>query len=335
MNQQPPAYGYQPPAPYFKRDLETEKGVKHIFWGILIFILATLLTFAGFLVAFLFVDEIIANEPAPGEIPEDFGLLLGAVGLLCGGLLLILITLVMWLLGVYEMHKGKNEFGSQHSARVSKAVIFIVLYIVLLVLGGFVAVAAGVNSASDFDTYLESLRTTAIVGSTLDIIATFFLGLAFVYLVIELSDEGTKNTLWAGFVAFVVISVVGTVLSIVPLYGEFTGTEVSQLRQAEAMTSLAMGLSFIPFLMFLVAYRRVYIRVKEGEIQPEVEAYPQMYPGPPVPYPQQTAYEHQPYSRQPPYEQPLPGQSARVCPSCGNPTNPGETFCANCGARLQ
>jgi MFS family permease len=305
--------------------LETEKGVKHVYWGILLYIFATILVFVGVLFTFVFIEDIIANEPPPGEVPENLGIIAGALGLMCGGALLIIITLILWLLGLYEMHQGKDEFGPEHSGKVSKAIIFIVLYIVLLVLGVVVGLVVGLSSSVNYDAYLESLRTLAVLGSITDTISTIFLGLAIVYLVFELSDEKHQNILWMGFVALVIISIIGRIITIVPLYGESLGTDVSDLRQIEALTSLAMGLSFIPFLLFLIAYRHAYIRVKEGEIKPVPGAQAQMYPT--AAYPQQ--YPAQQYAPQQ-YQQP-----ARVCPACGGPTSPGEAFCANCGARLQ
>lgn len=317
--------GYQQPQPYYQRELETLKGLKHINWGIILYIVATLLLLLVALVAVITVFSIIeSSDPTP-----DLGPLIGLAALACGGLLLYLTTIVLWLLGIYEMNKGKDEFSSEHSANVSRAVILIVLFVVFAVISIVITTILALSWADPFATppaaeMIDSLRLTVLVSGIIGIITTAMLGLAIVYLVISLCDEKYKKILWAAFAVNMIVTAVGTAISIAVVYGDLSAiTDVNDLASVSSAGDLAQGMSFIAFILFLLAYRHAYNRVRTGEIQPVPMPQPQMgyMPPPPGPYhqtgPPQTA-----------------APSPNVCSSCNSPVVPGETFCANCGARL-
>ncbi len=330
MESTPPAYGYQPPPPYYKRSLDTEKGLRHINWGIIIYLIATLLILIAVILMLIFIQSLIGTTD-PSDIGGIIGPILGAVGLVCGGAILVLVALILWLLGLYEMYTGRAEFGEVHATKVYRAVILIVLYIVFMVASQVIGVAM-IGFAFDVNPtdLLESLRTSAIVLGALEIVSTIILGLAFVYLIVELCDEKFKRILWAAFYIFIIVTIIGNIVSIVPLYAvDVSGMTAEEVAQLSNLGSLAMGLSFIPFILFLVCYRHAHARVRDGGIQPVAGAYAAGYPVPP-------GYQQPPYPQQAPYYQQPPAQPpAMVCPSCGRPTQPGETYCANCGARLQ
>jgi hypothetical protein len=240
---------------------------------------------------------------------------------------MFLVTIILWLLGIYEMNKGKDEFGAEHSANVSRAVILIVLFIVFVVLSFVVTTVLTFAWADPFATpttgdILDSLRLSVLVSGIFNIITTAMLGLAIVYLIISLCEEKYKKILWAAFAVSMILTVVGAAVSIALVYSDLSSiTDVNELINVSSAGDLAQGLSFIAFILFLLAYRHAYDRVRSGKIQPAPMPQSQMgyLPPPPGPYPQQV----QPGAHQP-----------NVCPSCGSPVVPGETFCANCGARL-
>lgn len=332
----PPAYGYQPPPPYYKRSLDTEKGLRHINWGIIIYLIAALLILVAVIIMLLLVQSLIGTTD-PSEMGNIIAPIIGAVALICGGGVLFLVALILWLLGLYEMYTGRAEFGQVHAAKVYRAVIMIVLYIVLFVVSQVVSVALiGFALDPDPTSLFESMRASAIVLGALEVMSNVVLGLAFVFLILELSSEKYKRILWAAFYVFIIVTIIGNIISIIPFYMvDVSGMDAEDVAQLSNLGSLALGLSFIPFILFFVCYRHALARVRDGEIQPVAGAFAPAYPVPPgyqqPQYPQQAPYPpQQPYPQQPPAQPP-----AMVCPSCGNPTKPGETFCATCGARLQ
>jgi len=317
MASEPPAYGYQPPVPYYKRTLETEKGVKHIHWGIIIYVLAMILSLVSIILTYMFIEEILV-ETTPGEIPENMGLILGIASVACGFLLLLLIAVVLWLLGLYEMHKGKNEFGPEHSTKVTRGVILVTIYIILFVSSMILSfvLALDISANMDFDVYLERLRILALISAPMNVIMSIVLGLAVVNLVYELCDEKFRRILWFAFFFLVALALVGAIITLTTFYGEFPSEDIYELGRLDALTGVAMGLEVIPFVLFLLCYRHAHIRVKDGGIQPVPGTYAAGYP---------TTQVQQPYYR----------QSKGVCPVCGTPAYAGEVFCANCGAKLQ
>ncbi len=321
----PSGYGYRPPPPYHRKVLDTEKGVKHLNWAIVIYIVASLLAFLGLIVVAVLLQDVLTSTD-PDAWAEVIGPLVGVVGLLCGAVVLLLVTLILGLLGLYEMYTGRNEFGEHHSTNVTRAVILVVLYIVLLVIGSTVAfafVGYDIGLYDDPESLLDDMRASAVAASAVEIVADALFALALVLLVRELCDEKYRRILWAGFYIAIIATVVGHLISIGYLYAvDASGMTVDEVNQLSLLSSLAMGLSFIPFIFFFVCYRHAHARISSGEIQPHPGAFaaamPQPYPVPP------------PYPQQPPY----PPESGKVCPSCGNPSRPGEIFCANCGAKL-
>ncbi len=317
-----PGMGYQQPPPYYQRELETLKGLKHINWGIILYIVATLLMLLTALVVVTAISVAGTSGPTP-----YLGALVGLVALACGGLLLYLITIVLWLLGIYEMNKGKDEFGSEHSANVGKAVILIVLFIVFAVISIVVSTVLAISWMSPTVTpseVIDSLRLTVLIGGVIGIITTAMLGLAIVYLAISLCEEKYKKILWAAFAIDMIVTVVGTAIAIVVIYGDLSFiTDINDLSNISSAGDLARGMTFIAFILFLLAYRHAYNRVRTGELQPAPMPFQQMGPLPPPPGPY--------YQAGPPGVAPPPN----VCPMCNSPVVPGETFCANCGARLQ
>ncbi len=318
-----PGMGYQQPQPYYPRELETLKGLKHINWGIVLYIVATLLLLLTALVAVATAISLAGtSDPTP-----YLGALVGLAALACGGLFLYLITIVLWLLGIYEMNKGKDEFGSEHSANVSRAVILIVLFVVFAVISIVVTMVLAISWISPTVTpseVIDSLRLSVLISGVIGIITTAMLGLAIVYLVISLCEEKYKKILWAAFAVNMILTVVGTAIAIVVVYGDLSYiTDISEITSMSSAGDLARGMSFIAFILFLLAYRHAYNRVRTGAIQPAPMQFQQMgpLPPPPVPYPRAG----------PPGAAPPPN----VCPMCNSPVVPGETFCANCGARLQ
>lgn len=314
--------GYQQPQPYYQRELETLKGLKHINWGIILYIVATLLLLLVAVVAVVTVFSIIeSSDPTP-----DLGALVALTALACGGGLIGIVAIILWLLGIYEMNKGKDEFGSEHSANVSRAVILIVLFVVLAVISMVVTAILAISWISPTVTpseMIDSLRLTVLVSGIFGIITTALLGLAIVYLIISLCDEKYKKILWAAFAIYMILTAVGTAISIAVIYGDLSSiTNVNDLTNISSAGDLAQGMSFIAFILFLLAYRHAYKRVRTGELQPAPMPQPQMgyMPPPPGPY----------YQAGPPPAAPTPN----VCRMCNSPVVPGETFCANCGARL-
>jgi hypothetical protein len=61
-----PGMGYQQPQPHYQRELETLEGLKHINWGIILYIVATLLLLLTALVAVATAISVAGtSDPTP------------------------------------------------------------------------------------------------------------------------------------------------------------------------------------------------------------------------------------------------------------------------------
>lgn len=295
---------------YFRGELETEKGVKHLSWGIGVYILAMLLILVGVILALNVVISALDGPPDPQAVPG----LIGLCGLLGGGVVLIFMAIILWLLGLYEMNQGKKEFGPEHMARVKSGVILVLSYIILSVISIILQLETGPDPRVDMPGYISFLRSQSTITGAIGLASTFVLSLAIVYLVLELCNERYRRILWGSFVLSMAVSIMGTALTFFFLYGDLSAMTVDEILQLASLAMLAAGLSFIPFILFYFCYRHAFIRVSNWEIKPHRDAFPWMRDDGTVA---------------------VPKKLAGVCPRCGTSRYEGEIFCSSCGTRFK
>jgi hypothetical protein len=294
--------GYQRHGPYHWRSLDTEKGLKHFIWGIVVYILGTLLVFfAG----------LITGALLRGAAVRTY---ICAVGMICMGGVLLLVAYILWLLGIYEMYTGRKEYGRTHALNVHRAVILAVLFANLLVSIEILSFATlGVGSNEDPQMLLENLRTSAVALGILDVVRSIVVGLGFTLLIVELCDENFKRVLWTAFLVIVIATVTGIVISIASLDAvDPSVLDSEELSQLSYLSSLALGLTFIPFILYLICYRHAYNRVRNRELQRTGSTLAAGYP----PSWDQRVYE-------------------RTCPNCYSYPQANDVFCAYCGTKLE
>lgn len=307
--------GHPPSREFFRGELQTEKGVRHLSWGLIVYILATLLTLFGAILAINLAAGLAEGMVDPGAISE----LIGASSLICGGLVLILVTIVLVLLGMYEMYTGKKEFGPKHESLVIRGVFLFILFVVLLVMDliAQLVLTPNVFTATTAD-YIEASRATMVVSGVLGFIGTVALGLSIVSLVYELSTEKYRKILWASFALIVILQ--GASLAVVLGFAsiDWTYLTLEDALRLGYIGTLVGAFSFIPFGLFLICYRHAYVRVSDWEITPDRGAFPWFQEGAPgAGYPA------------------MPRKFVGACPKCGHSRYEGEWFCANCGARFE
>jgi hypothetical protein len=287
-------------------ELQTEKGLKYFNYGFILYIISLALMLL-LLIAFLGVLTEIFEDPERLEDPDEaekiLGPLIGMAAGFCIGLLFMFIALILFLVGLISIHGGRNEFGEKHANSVQRGVLLILMSVVIGFFGGL----AGPYASSG-----------------IGIVTSIMMALGLIYLIVEISDEQGKNMLWIAGILYIVISVISAIVTLwlftsYGLYDIGSGDPAAaeeNIGNILAMTMIPMALGsliLIPILLFLLAYRRTYERVKRREIQPVMPAYPQPYPAPyPPGYPPAYPPGQQPYypPGQPPYyppgQQPYP-----------------------------
>jgi amino acid transporter len=258
--QPPPGYG-MPPGPM---ETKTEKGLKYINWAFWLYIIVMVVSLLMLLLVFV---AIAGGSMGSIFLLVGFGCIIGLLGL---------IALILWIMGFFSMYSGKDEFGPEHSQKVTFAFMFFVLAIILVIMVVVYAISQidltdpGTDSG-DPEFYDTDVPIVTIVLGT---ISTICSSLGWVFLILELSSEDIKKLLWIYFIISVVSAAAGSALSYA--YG-IVGDAVG-------------GLGIISLVILIFCYWKTYNRVKHKEIVPVTP--PMMQPpafpmGPPPQYPPQ------------------------------------------------
>jgi hypothetical protein len=279
-------------------ELNTEKGLKYFTYGFILYMIS-LAVLLIMLIAFISMLPSMISDADDVQADDILAPLLGLAAGMCLGIIVIFIALIFFLLGLVSLNSGKMEFGEAHSNSYQKGIILIIVSIVVGIFGG---IAGQVGAA--------------VVG----IFTAIMMALGLIYLIQEIADEQGQKLLWTAGILYIIISVVSAIVNIWLFYSLGladigTGTEpVAEDAMANALSALmiplAIGsLALIPILIFFLAYRRTYMRVKNREIQPVPMPTPFGAPfPPPAPYPPYPGYPPQapypPYPGYPPQQPP-------------------------------
>lgn len=312
---------------------KTEKGLKYFGYGFILYIVGLAVLFV-LLIAFFSLLPSMVDDPENAET-EILAPLLGLAAGLCLGILFMIIALIIFLVGLIAINTGRTEFGEPHANSASRGTVLVIIGFLIGLFGG---IAGQIGSS--------------IVG----IFSTILIALGLIYLIYEIADDKGKQMLWIAGILYIVISIISAVITIwlfstYDLYDvgtEAGATEEEVLGNVSAAMMLAMGIgsfALIPFLLFLLAYRRTYLRVKNREIQPMAPMYPMPYAGPyPPGYPPYPPYPPSPPSYPPPvqqqyypaqpigYKEPIPSET-KHCVFCGASIPMGATICPRCGKK--
>lgn len=263
------------------RKLHTPAGLKYGSYGMMLGIVVSILA--------LITLAPLATLSDPTDLsPATLGFVLGMACLIS---IIGLVAFIFWLLLLYEMHVGKQEFGPKHASRVSAGIILIILGIVLTIVGVVVVVATTFSAGTlvpdgnggSFDIDAAQYRTSTIIGMVFTIASAVAINLALVYFALEIIEGEKRNLLWAAFALAIVTPVISSIMTIaaLPTSGTVDSTEMSTIAP---YSNVAQIFSLIGTALFLVAYRSARQRILDGKIQP-VLAQPVQPPPPTAPPP--------------------------------------------------
>jgi len=303
------AYPYYGPAWYPQPPQETKNGVRHLvkamYFSLAIMMLSVVLVVILYASVSSFADM---------ETGTEAGTALGAIALVAiFGIIIVivgLVTFVLYLMGLVEMYKGRQEFGPAHAKRVNHAMVFIVLSIILTVAGVVLTVILALNSiawdgtgAVDMSQYQADLLLSQAVGGVFTIVSAVFYNLALVNMIFELSDGKHRGYLWTAFWVGLGMSILGVVVNLVVITVQTDS--LGDLNSSSVFTYLTVGLSLVSFLIYLICYKSALGRLESGELKPILPPPMPMYA--PVGYYPPPAYY---YGAPPPaYQQPPPAWS--------------------------
>lgn len=143
--------------------------------------------------------------------------------------IVLFISGIAMLLGIYFIFKGKKEYGPNHEKSMSIAVKLIILTIVLFYITTFLQPLR--SAYPHIYTILETIRFVPYL-------------LTLIYLIKELAEDHIKKLLWFGFLFGIVIN--------------FVTNWINNFEVSTFSEDLAIFISLIPLLFILFCYYKTY-----------------------------------------------------------------------------
>ena len=190
--------------------LETEKGIK-------IIIIVQVITLIVGVVTIISAILLFART----------GVGLFFIGLFC---LLSIGILVLSIIGLVKIYRGRQEFGEEHAQKVKTGMILIIVGICVTL---FIGPIGGILS-----------------------------GLGFVFLIVKIAQKKYRTLLWAGFG----MSILASVMNLVSLVMQFSSADSITVLGGVNIFMGASGL--VGSILTLMAYHGTYKGIKEGIISP-------------------------------------------------------------------
>ncbi len=193
---------------------------------------------------------------------------LGFIGLgACGGIILLLVAFILFLVGLFKIYTGKEEYTPEHQKKVKLALVFLIITIIIVVVKQLLPymLQTNITTYQDPTNAFNAIKGRLWTSQILSVLQSLFSALMSVFLILELASDNIKKMLWAGAAASVGASLAGLGMFVYVIQGEITEGTLNSLI---SLGSLTVGLSIIGFVIFLISYWKTYKRIKRGNLQP-------------------------------------------------------------------
>jgi hypothetical protein len=246
--------------------------------------------------------------PGGGDFLSFFGLFLGALAFQCSVGIIGFVGLILFVIGAYSAHEGREEYGPDHARDVERALIF---FIIAFVMGVIASVGGFGFSTGPVGTGVPINPVGGIFGA----VRGLFAGLTLRYVVRTFLRKEERDLGWVGTALLTGAPAAGSVVSFVlflagnPLDSSFNPSALPGLLALAFVTAAALAAAeLVAYVLFLHIYSRALRRLRSGEI-PAIPRPPVLY----APYyPAPGYYPANPwvpsYPQTPPPEGPPPGQ---------------------------
>ncbi|HYM40438.1 MAG TPA: hypothetical protein VEY12_09940 [Thermoplasmata archaeon] len=264
---------------YYFYEGRTARGIGYMSWALLTVMIAVIVLGLASAAMGLLFGVLLQNPLAL------LGPLVGVVLALCGAVLAELAAAILFLLGFYQVHAGRHEYGLEQTRSMERALIFLIVYIVLTAVT-FVFTSTG----GLFLGVVSSPATPMLLGTlVLNPVVAFFAGLTLVHSIRTLATPETRSRLRTALVLGVVGACVGPALTLIATTAGTT--TVAQYSAGLVAAALAgQGIAAISLFLFWLAYLETRKGLDAGRpapVLPRIEqAYPWLYrPWVQYPYP--------------------------------------------------
>lgn len=206
--------------------------------------------------------------------------LIGALAAVCGVLTTEMVMVVLFLVGFYNLHAGRHEYGLQQERSLERALVFFIIFIVM----SLVSFAYSAFS-SLLQTGIPVTGGSLLVGGNIVFgpIAAFFAGLTLFYMARVLAEPHQEGRLRVAVVLGVAGAVAGPALLIVA--GATNPTDLPAYTSGLLASAIAgQGISALSLLLFALVFSEVRRNLQAGKPMPVLPRYEQVYPWAYTPY---------------------------------------------------
>ncbi|TLZ70414.1 MAG: hypothetical protein E6K10_07965 [Methanobacteriota archaeon] len=280
---------------------QTEKGLRNISQTIILFVLIDAM---GIVLLLAFLPLIAAAVISP----SDPGFLAAAITILavvCVLLVVIVIGLILGLVGLLALHKGRDEFGPAHAQKIDHGLIVLIIGIIV---PGVVSGIGG-TSAGGLGTVGLSPQIT-LVGALSElaggVLGALLVGLFLLWSIEALATPQIRQRGMMAFILGLAAGIARGVASLAVLYAVGPPSSAATLAQFIPYIipgTVSAGLSIASLAVWYLAYKAVLDRFKRGELRAAPPAIMMPPPYPPAYYPYPQPYVPQP-APPPPAEPP-------------------------------
>ncbi len=290
----PAAPSYPTPYPFIAPKSETESGIRYLSYGMILFAITSA---ANIVLLFVLFPLIAAFLTTPAGSPPDpalFGSLFAVAGAGCAISLVSIIGAIFGLLGLVSVHRGGDEFGPEHSRRVERGLIVVIVGILVPLVGqAAVVILAAASSTFPGSTFVPTFNPVVALGQlAFGLVQVILLGLFLLWTVeLLVTPSGLTRAKWAFILGIVGVGagVVGTltILAVVPVPTRLEEVTLWFL----VPSAIAQGVSIASLLSWYLVYHGVLERFRRRELVARPPAmyvpvppyYPGYYPAYPMP----------------------------------------------------
>ncbi len=264
---------------YYFYEGRTIRGMGFVGWALLVLLGAVVVVGATTALIGVFYGALLQG-------PVDLvGTLIGVFAAICMAFLIEVAAAILFLVGFYQIHAGRHEYGLDQSHAAERALIFLIVYVVLS--------AVSVAYSPSFSIFLGVANPTALpvlaASLVLNPVIALFAGLTLEHAVRTIASPAVRSRLRTALVLGIVGSAVGPGLTLLATAGSRATVEsVSQGIIAAAVAG--QGIAALSLALFWWAYQETKRSLEAGSPTPVLPRIEQIYPWlyrPWVPYPPQ------------------------------------------------
>ncbi len=246
--------------------LATVKGTRNIFRGLVIIVIIDLLMIAITYYVYTIASRLAdLSDPTGQNFQDAFNAVIPLLGACCGIGLLALFGLLLILLGFMAFHRGKAEYGAEHSKNIDRAVLLFVFIIVVVVMTFISGMSAGVGGLATTTSVLT------VVSIALGLVQAGLIAFFLFYLIKAFIPQESMNIaiLAMGlYIASPAVSAVASALFAIPSdYFTNPGSFVfDPLWIIPSVLGALIGI--FGLILFILLYYQVQIRLTSRTIPP-------------------------------------------------------------------